>query len=49
MDRLEQAHAGPAGAQPAQFVLEGRVGGLHAAFEFGKIELRQLRHVRPTN
>jgi hypothetical protein len=46
---FEQACARPAGAQSAQFVLQGRMGGLHAAFEFGKVELRQLRHVRPMN
>ncbi len=44
MHRLEQARARAPGAQAAQFVLERRVRRLHAAFEFGEVELRQLRH-----
>ena len=40
MDRygFEQGRAGPAGAKPGEFVLEGLDRALHAAFQFGDVE-----------
>ena len=46
---LEQARARPAGAQAAQLMFERRMRGLHSAFKFGEIKLRQLRHMCHTN
>jgi len=47
VDGVEQARACPARPQSIEFVLQIRLCALHAAFEFGKIESRQLRHDFP--